>query len=1125
MQTRLAKACNAVIEAGWLFALALTPLFFNVFSARSFEPDKTALLRSIAIIMGVAWLIRLFEEYPVSPSTKTFVNNAGKREHSHFLRLIMNTPCTLFVLLFISSLTMSTIISIYPRISFFGSYSRLQGLYTFISYGAIFFILVGTLKTREQIERIIKVIIFTSVPISLYGILQHYQLDTLTWSTTIDERISGANMGNPIFVAAYLIMVVPVTISMLINSFTQNNINKSNYLARWAAAGTYSIALILQILCILFTQSRGPWLGLFVAFFIFFLGTLIYIAQKDTASLSINYVDAFRAFLFSCIGLITGFLPAYIYCFIKKKGVRWLWLGFIFQAIIITSFIVVLNLPNTPLKGIQKIPYVSRLGELSYKAEYGTTRVRILIWDGTINLIRSNPFRMIVGYGPESMKHVWDPYSPSGLAKHESKSAAPDRAHNEALDRVVTTGFIGLLLYMSLVGSIFYFSLKWLGLITSRPQKAFFFIVTTTGIILGVLLPWIIQGTFSFSGVGLSFGYIVAVCIYMMVTPFLLKNIHHENVQAWKHFLILGLLSGIAAHFIEIHFGIAIASTRLYFFAFSAVLVALGVKDFLKLPPVCEQASAPAQIVENQKKKVKTSSPKKKQQNKLTKKEQHQDSILKYIPIRPVMVYTLLTGLVISTILYAFVIYQPSETDTFGILWVSLVGQKQTYGTLILLILTYFFGGLFLLDSLTHSTCETEKKVDFLGSMGVYTATNLLIFFIFSYIQSSYLKPNMDVGGVIVFFFVFVLVLGLLTAYFLAPPIKTLPAVIWKKKFLWAYALLLIVSFWIISASNITPVMADIYLKLAMAQERNYRWNEAARLVNRAIELDPNEETFYLNSGRILFGKANSSSDLNEKNAIFEKIRETMERAHTLNPMNTDHIANLGLLYLRWAEFDPSPESRQKKLRTSNDYFRKALEKSPYKTIILNNWARVFAAEGNFNESIKVLNRSLSLDSTFAGTYIALGDIYGMYGKPKEAIQAYEKAVSYEQSNADAMSMLGLMFFKEGRLNESLEITRRALALQPSLMKAQSLLGLIYFRLGRFQDAIDANLKVLSMKPSDIGAHRNLVILYEKVGRRDKAIEHLETVLQYAPPQEKRQLEQVLQYMKSGKSQPLGITN
>jgi tetratricopeptide (TPR) repeat protein len=489
------------------------------------------------------------------------------------------------------------------------------------------------------------------------------------------------------------------------------------------------------------------------------------------------------------------------------------------------------------------------------------------------------------------------------------------------------------------------------------------------------------------------------------------------------------------------------------------------------------------------------------------------------------MVYALLTGLVISTILYAFVIYQPSETETFGILWVSLVGPKQTYGTLILLVLTYIFGGLLVLDSLGYFSRETGKKVDLLGSMGVYTGTNLLIIFIFSFFQTSYLKPNMDVGGVIVLFFVFILVLGLLTAYFLVPPPATLPAVIWKKKALWAYTLLIIAAFWLISAFNITPVMADIYLKLGMAQERGYRWNEAARFVNRAIELDPNEETFYLNSGRILFGKANSSNDLNEKNAIFEKIRETMERAHVLNPMNTDHIANLGLLYLRWAEFDSSPESRQKKLSTSNRYFQKALEKSPYKTIILNNWARVFAAQGNFDESIKVLNRSLSLDSTFAGTYIALGDIYSMYGKPKEALQTYEKAISYEQSNADAMSMLGLMFFKEGRLNESLEITRKAIELQPGLMKAQSLLGLIYFKLGRFQDAIDANLKVLSMRPSDIGAHRNLVILYEKVGSRDKAIKHLETVIQYAPPQEKRQLEQFLQYMKSGKSQPLGIAN
>lgn len=1114
MQSRLASACNALLEIGWLFAIILTPLFFNVFSARSFEPDKTVLLRSIALVMCVAWLIKWIEEFPVNRSAKMNANDTGIRERFHFIRFIVDTPCVLLVFLFFFSYAFSTVISIYPRISFFGSYSRLQGLYTFFAYVVIFFIVASTLEKREQIERFFKIIIFTSVPISFYGILQHYQLDTITWSTTIGERITGSNMGNPIFVAAYLIMIVPVTIAMLIKSFMENYNDKKSTLVLWVTTLSYGIIIIFQVACILFTQSRGPWLGLFGAFFIFFLGILIFIRRYDP---SFSFKDIFHAFLFALGGIVTGLLPAYLYCFMKKKGFRWLWLGFIFQAIILTAFLITLNLPNTPLKAVQKIPYVSRLADLSYKAESGTTRVRVLIWDGTIDLIRSNPFRMIAGYGPESMKHVWDPYSPAELAQHESKSAAPDRAHNEAFDRIVTTGIIGFLLYMFLLGSIFYFCFKWLGLIASRSQKVFFFIIIVVGSILGILLPRIIQGTFSFAGVGLSFGFIIAISIYMMIAPLIVQVSRHNNSeQTWKYFLILGLLSGITAHFIEIHFGIAIVSTRLYFFAFSAVIIALGTKEFLQASLVFEQA--PASVTDNQHKKGKTSHSTKKHLIKQAKTEKLQKPASRHLPIRPVMVYSFLTGLVISTIVFSFVIYQPSETDTFGIIWLSLTGQKQTFGALILLIVTYLLGGLLMLESVWFSSRETGKKADFLGCIGIYTATNLFIFVISSFIQSSYLKPDVDVGGVIIFFFIFVLSLGLAAAYFLMPPLRTLPPVIWKKKALWAYALLLFVAFWIISVSNITPVKADIYLKQGLAHERNYRWNEGIRHVNRAIETDPNEETFYLNLGRILFGKANSSNDLNEKNAIFEKIRETMERANSLNPMNTDHIANLGLLYLRWAEFDPIPENRLKKLSSSKSYFQKALEKSPRKTIIINNLARVFAAEGNFNEAIKTLQYSLALDNTFAGTYIALGDIYGMQGKQKEALKAYEKAVEYDQLNADAMSMLGLMYFKEGRLKESLELTKKAVELRPYLMKAHSLLGLIYFRLGRLQEAIDANLKVLGMRPSDVGAHRNLVIIYDKIGRRDQAIKHLESAIYYSPPQEKQQLEQILQYMKTGRA-------
>lgn len=53
MTTKLSAWCERIVEAGWLAALIATPLYFNVHSSRIFEPDKIALLRSIALIMAL----------------------------------------------------------------------------------------------------------------------------------------------------------------------------------------------------------------------------------------------------------------------------------------------------------------------------------------------------------------------------------------------------------------------------------------------------------------------------------------------------------------------------------------------------------------------------------------------------------------------------------------------------------------------------------------------------------------------------------------------------------------------------------------------------------------------------------------------------------------------------------------------------------------------------------------------------------------------------------------------------------------------------------------------------------------------------------------------------------------
>ena len=66
MRTKLSIFCDKVIEAGWLAALVIVPLFFNIHSSRVFEPDKLSLLRSVALVMAAAWLVRAIEDWRIA---------------------------------------------------------------------------------------------------------------------------------------------------------------------------------------------------------------------------------------------------------------------------------------------------------------------------------------------------------------------------------------------------------------------------------------------------------------------------------------------------------------------------------------------------------------------------------------------------------------------------------------------------------------------------------------------------------------------------------------------------------------------------------------------------------------------------------------------------------------------------------------------------------------------------------------------------------------------------------------------------------------------------------------------------------------------------------------------------
>lgn len=210
-QSPISRWCERIIEAGWLLALTLIPIYFNLYSARHFEPDKAATLRSLVLIMAAAGLVRGLEALAArGERAAPAATPAGPGLWRRFTAIPLALPTLVYALVFL----LTTITSVVPGTSFWGSYQRMQGTYTNLSYILLFVMIVVTLRSRAQLERIVTVGLAAATAAGAYGIVQHQGLDPLPWQGDVITRVA-STMGNSIFVAAYLIMLIPLALYRL----------------------------------------------------------------------------------------------------------------------------------------------------------------------------------------------------------------------------------------------------------------------------------------------------------------------------------------------------------------------------------------------------------------------------------------------------------------------------------------------------------------------------------------------------------------------------------------------------------------------------------------------------------------------------------------------------------------------------------------------------------------------------------------------------------------------------------------------------------------------------------------------------------------------------------------------
>ncbi len=134
----------------------------------------------------------------------------------------------------------------------------------YLVFFVFYFVVINSVNTKEQIKAILKIFVISGAFVALYGIIQYvFKIDTT--NAWIDEEMfeeatmrAYSTLENPNVLGEYLLLILPLAAIFMIR-FKVKEWSKWVYTAIFAVCG----------LCLIFTQSRGCWLGFILSVVIF----------------------------------------------------------------------------------------------------------------------------------------------------------------------------------------------------------------------------------------------------------------------------------------------------------------------------------------------------------------------------------------------------------------------------------------------------------------------------------------------------------------------------------------------------------------------------------------------------------------------------------------------------------------------------------------------------------------------------------------------------------------------------------------------------------------------------------------------------------------------------------------
>lgn len=345
----------------------------------------------------------------------------------HEKRVFRRTPLDIPMGIFMGVMVLSMLFSIDRHTSFFGYYGRFNGgvlslaAFTVLYYGAAWYL------KWEHVLNMLRVSIVTSCLVMLWGLSGKIgydfscliftgQLNNSCWTDQFrpSERMF-STLGQPNWLGAYVAVNFFVAAYLYLRQPAKER-------SPWIAHIPYGVYLVVNFMCLLFTRSRSALIawGVGVA-----LLAVYYIARRRQTTLK---------------PLVSIAACCVVAVLIFKTGIEKM-----------DRFITV------PKPSQQTAPAPEASTPILSSEVTESFDIRKIVWHGAWDLGKRYP---VLGTGPETFAYAYYFTRPAAHNVTSEWDFIYNKAHNEYLNYLATTGFTGLAAYLAIIGMVGFIFIK-----------------------------------------------------------------------------------------------------------------------------------------------------------------------------------------------------------------------------------------------------------------------------------------------------------------------------------------------------------------------------------------------------------------------------------------------------------------------------------------------------------------------------------------------------------------------------------------------------------------------------------------------------------------------------------------